>query len=181
MSRAVMGPTTLQPAAHEIGDRLLALPDLLGLLGGRLDVRIEPAFGIDGLDQRQAFGADPEDVRRGVQARGAPRVDELVEVAASSRALAPSCSVMTPMACMASCSSSAFVTSGHACSRTVGDGGGIELADVGRALRIEPAALRDRERAPLFERRVVQIGVGPRGEDFRGERRRLDADPSRSP
>ena len=56
------GPHALQPAAHEIGDGLLALPDLLGLLGRRLDVRIAPAVRIHRLDQRQTFGAHPEDV-----------------------------------------------------------------------------------------------------------------------
>ena len=56
----------------------------------------------------------------------------------------------------------------------LGDSRGVELADVGRAFRVEPAALRDRERAPLFEGRIVQIGIRPRRQDFRGERRRLD-------
>jgi hypothetical protein len=58
-----------------------------------------------------------------------------------------------------------------------GNGCGIQLADVRSAFRVEPAALRDREGAALFERRVVQIRVWSRGEDFRGERRRLDEIP----
>ena len=108
-----------------------------------------------------------------MQARGATRVDELVEVPGPARTRAL-----------------LFGDDAHGVHGVVqlvgvrdfrprlfanrGDGRGIELADVGRAFRVEPAALRDRERAPLFERRIVQIGVGPRVENFRGQRRRLD-------
>ena len=89
-------------------------------------------------------------------------------------ALAPSCSVITPMACMASCSSSAFVTSGHACSRTAAMAAGSSLP-MSAALsgssqrRCETASVRRSSRGASS-----RIGVGPRGEDFRGERRRLD-------
>src|SRR5690606_40620924 len=54
-----------------------------------------------------------------------------------------------------------------------GDGRGIEAAEVGGRLGVEPPARHDRLRAPLFQRRVVEEGVGPRAQDLERERRRL--------
>ena len=50
---------------------------------------------------------------------------------------------------------------------------GVEPADVAGALRVEPAPAHHRLRAPLFQRCVVEEGVGPRREHFQGQRRRL--------
>ena len=50
---------------------------------------------------------------------------------------------------------------------------GIEPAEVGCFLRCQPAPAHHRLGAALLERRVVEIGVGPRGEHLEGERRRL--------
>ncbi len=51
---------------------------------------------------------------------------------------------------------------------------GIELADVRRTLGIEPAPADHRLRAPFLERRIVEIGIRPRGQDLERERRRFD-------
>ena len=48
---------------------------------------------------------------------------------------------------------------------------GVELAQVGRAGGIHPAPRQHGLGAALLERRVVEEGIGPRGEDFERERR----------
>ena len=50
---------------------------------------------------------------------------------------------------------------------------GVEPAEVGGVLRRQPAAAHHRLRAALLERRVVEIGVGPRRQHFERQRRRL--------
>ena len=50
---------------------------------------------------------------------------------------------------------------------------GIEPAEVGGGLRREPAPRHHRLRAALLERRVVEIGVGPRRQHLERERRGL--------
>ena len=49
----------------------------------------------------------------------------------------------------------------------------IEPPEVGGGLRVEPAPGHDGLRAPLLQRGVVQIGVGPRRQHLQRQRRRL--------
>ena len=53
------------------------------------------------------------------------------------------------------------------------DGGGVERAEIGGGLGIEPAARQHRLRAPLLERRVVEERVRPGVERLLRERRRF--------
>ena len=54
-----------------------------------------------------------------------------------------------------------------------GDGVKVQLAEIRRRIRIQPAPRHHGLRAPLFQRCIIQIGVGPRGEDFQRQRRRF--------
>ena len=66
----------------------------------------------------------------------------------------------------ASCSSSASRTSGQASARTSAIAAGIEAADFGEHRFGQHAAHFDGAGAALFERRVVEIGVGIRVQNF---------------
>ncbi len=54
-----------------------------------------------------------------------------------------------------------------------GNGLAVEAAEIGGALRVEPAASHDGLGAAFFQRCVIEIGVGARGKDFERQRRRL--------
>ena len=56
----------------------------------------------------------------------------------------------------------------HACDRI-----GIELAEIRRGGRVDPAPAHHRLRPALLERRIVEIGIGTRVQSFEGERRGL--------
>src|SRR5690348_2866443 len=57
----------------------------------------------------------------------------------------------------------------HAIDRSL-----IQLPEIARSLRIEPATLKHRTRATFFERRVVEIRVWPSVEYLLRKRRRFD-------
>ena len=87
--------------------------------------------------------------------------------------LAPRRSVRKPSQTSASCSSSALVGLGPSLAAHARDRLGVEPAEVGGVLRVEPAPGHHRLGAALLERRIVEIGVGPRRQDLERERRRL--------
>ena len=80
----------------------------------------------------------------------------------SSPAAPPPSSVRNPSQTSASCSSSALSASGQASLAHPRDRFGIEPAELGRVLRREPAPAHHRLGAPFLQRRIVEIGVGPR-------------------
>ena len=167
-------PQAVQPAAHELDQRLLRGP-LAGEAGGRRDRRLQrsPPDGAPGAAAAARRRSRDAHRRAGSPRRRPPGRGQ----ASNSRSQperSPSSAVTKPRVSRASCSSSGVSASGQASARTRTMALGVERAEVRGGLRIEPAAQRDRLGAALLERRVVQEGVGLGLEDLVGERRGLD-------
>ena len=96
-----------------------------------------------------------------------------------ARLRAASSAVRNPSQTSASCNSSALAGSGQASAADAGDRLGIEPADIGRGLRRQPAPAHHRLGPALLQRRVVEIGVGPRRQAPRARAARARSDRGR--
>ena len=162
-----------EPAAQDLDQRLVARPFLV--VGGRRgDRRVEPRAPATALGS--AAAARPRSTL-------APaRIDQrraLRGAASSSSQSAPagaglhSSAVRKPSHTRPSCSSSALAASGQASPLTRSIASASRRPSSDACSRRQPAARHHRLGAALLERRVVEIGVGPRGQHLERERRRL--------
>jgi len=167
------GTQALQASAHQFGDGGLARPGARREdFGWHADFGLETALRVDSLDHGQAFGANPVDgftpASLNAQARGTTRENQLLQMRHPARALtllgreqAKRIQRIVELV--------GVRRFGPGLRAHLGYRRGIEFAHVRRRFRIQPAALRHRVGAALFERRVIEEGIGPRAEDFRSQ------------
>ena len=165
-------PKTFEPAAQDLDQRRFRRPRLAGLIGRRGDLRVEPGCRPQGAELVQPLGRNPEARPRRLELGDALLPRQRFEPAApagrrarflDAQAAEPQQRVMQ------------FLGVGRIGPRLgahPGDRLRIEPAEVRGASRIMPAPRHHRLRPPLLERRVVEIGVGPRRQRFERQRRR---------
>ena len=165
-------PHPFEAPAHDLDRRLLFRPDAGGEAARGGDLRRERGLRMEGAELREALGSHPEDRFRSSQDRGAALGGQAVEEPLP----APPPSLFGGDEAQGQQGVVQLVRRrrlGPGLLADARDRRGIEGAEVGGGLRVEPAAQHDRLRAPLFERRAVQEGVGVRGQHLVGERRGL--------
>ena len=131
------------------------------------------APGYSASIEAQVLRREPHVAGRRAHRRGAAAVDQRLEPSRvrTRLQLQPAPAATTRLSSR-SCSSSASRGSGRASSRTRSIASASSCAEVALVLR-QRAPQRDRARAALLERRVVEVGVRLRVQDLVRERRRL--------
>ena len=140
--------------------------------GGR--ARYRPSELIERCEQTPAVRPPPTAPRRPRRAQRTtrPSSDELLhQLRAMPHWRRRSSSVRKVSHSNASCNSSGVSASGHASARTRAMASGSSLPISAASRRVQPAAAHDGLGAPLLERRVIQVGVGPRIQGFERQRR----------
>ena len=162
-----------EPRPHDLDQRAVPIGPRRGAPRRRLDqVGLEARLRPDRGGQRAPLGRRPR--RRGSpwRSRAArPAAISSSQIRRSTRR--PSRSGSAPRSSSRSCSSSASRRSGQASSTTAAIAAGSRPPDVVGHGRGQAAAQRDRARAALLERRVVEEGVGVGVQDLVREHRRL--------
>ena len=165
----------LQPAAHDLDQRLLRAPLALGMAGGSGDRRDRARASGQSARNCGSRSAAIQSVPAGRCSRAARFSAVKLRRASRSSRLRPGLPprVRKPSQTSASCSSSRFVASGQASARTRAIASGSSRPRSAAVSGIEPAPGHDGLRAALLQRRVVEIGVGPRRQHLERQRRRL--------
>ncbi len=166
-------PQPFEPATQNLDQCVLGQP--LPLQPRRRgNRRLEPGLREQRLELRQPLGSDPElsPVRQAHQ-RGALLSCELGQpvspaLAARDLLLAEEAEPDQRVVQLIGVGGR-----GPSLSADARNGFGIEPAEIGGGLAIEPAAAHDGLGAALLKGRIVEKGIGPRREDLKRQRRRL--------
>ena len=184
------GTEAFQAAAHDLDQRIVARPCLRRELLRRCHRRRVLGERIHALELRQPLGRDPNvDSRRRlfraracgmrgrgnmrVQARGPARVDQRFREgrpALGRSHLGVGDEAETEQRIVQLVGVARF-RPGLLAHKL--DGRGVETTQVGGGRVVEPAPIDHRLRAALLQGRVVEIGIGPRRQDFERQRRGL--------
>ncbi|MBV6412664.1 MAG: hypothetical protein OMOMHJEC_00447 [Xanthomonadales bacterium] len=157
-----------QARAQHIDQRSVGLPGLRGVVRRRIDRGLQAGAGSQRAPLRDAFGGDPHGGR--IQPGGAARAEQLrqqrrpalardlvgIEETEADQRLVQLVGV-------------ARLRPGIAAH--LFDGRRIQPAEVLGLLRVHPAARLHRLGAALLQRRIVEEGVGARGQDLHRQRR----------